>query len=499
MRLSRAANQHTHQSNEIFKFSAEAQQLIKDMFDVGLKPKAIRLALVNKGHGAPPANKLETFLKNLKKERFGGEKLNVGSLEKWLSNQNVAPDDDTTPFILDYAVETTDDEGQTKFRFFATTKLLLKNAIGVKKIHCDATYKLIWQGYPVLIIGTTDLQKRFHCFGAAVCSNEKALDFEFIFRSVQTGVRNIYGSEISPDFLICDGATAIHNAFRNVFGDDKSVIMCWAHMYRAVSNRLNVSIKDTTKRAKFLTDLSKLQVSKSVGNFEIASKLFVAKWKLESDSLMSYFEDEWLKKHPNWFEAFARQVPSTNNALEAFNRVIKSEHTFRERLDISQFRFVLYKMLNSLSVEYESGLNAVENECHKIDTSLDTLAYNWANLNFKLTPVKEGEYKSYRVPAGLADIELNDAQSTWESFDSFVGESFSYYTTRMPENIDRTNWMTGDCDCASFHKDFMCLHIVGIATRLKCKTTPPEAKQIPLGAKRRRGRPALAKGALTKQ
>lgn len=190
---------------------------------------------------------------------------------------------------------------------------------------------------------------------------------------------------------------------------------------------------------------------------------------------MQYFENEWLKKNCNWFEAFAQHVPSTNNALEAFNRTIEAEHTFRERLDIidiSRFRTVLYKMLTTWSVEYESGLNTIENECPRIDTSLNTEAYNWANLKLKLTLAINGNYKLYRVPAGLTDIANSDAQSDaqteivneWDSFDSFKA-------TRMPLNIDKTNWTTGDC--VDYYKNFMCMHVVGIAMRLKLIKAPP--------------------------
>ena len=44
--------------------------------------------------------------------------------------------------------------------------------------------------------------------------------------------------------------------------------------------------------------------------------------------LIEYFFDEWIIKHPNWYEGFAKYTPSHNNAQEANNRVIKDEQTF---------------------------------------------------------------------------------------------------------------------------------------------------------------------------
>ena len=52
-----------------------------------------------------------------------------------------------------------------------------------------------------------------------------------------------------------------------------------------------------------------------------------------------YFDEQWLKKNSKWYEgAAAVKLPSTNNGLEATNRVIKAENTLRERrLPIGQF------------------------------------------------------------------------------------------------------------------------------------------------------------------
>lgn len=46
------------------------------------------------------------------------------------------------------------------FRFYMTSKALTKKALGAVSINADATYKLLWQGFPVLIVGTTDMEKK---------------------------------------------------------------------------------------------------------------------------------------------------------------------------------------------------------------------------------------------------------------------------------------------------------------------------------------------------
>ncbi len=61
---------------------------------------------------------------------------------------------------------------------------------------------------------------------------------------------------------------------------------------------------------------------------------------------------------------------------------------------------------------------------------------------------------------------------------------------------DETRWKEGRCSCPSFFKTFLCKHIIGLAIRLKYVKPPPEAKQIPIGEKRKRGRPKKAGKAL---
>ena len=41
----------------------------------------------------------------------------------------------------------------------------------------DATYKIVYEGYPVLTIGTTDKSKQFHPFGLAITYEEQTEDF----------------------------------------------------------------------------------------------------------------------------------------------------------------------------------------------------------------------------------------------------------------------------------------------------------------------------------
>jgi len=81
--------------------------------------------------------------------------------------------------------------------------------------------------------------KQFHPYGFAVCTNEKEKDFKFIFMCIRDGLRdfNLQMNEQNL-ILIADGSEAIRNAFSKVFGTDRSLVMCWAHMRKRVEKQL---------------------------------------------------------------------------------------------------------------------------------------------------------------------------------------------------------------------------------------------------------------------
>lgn len=69
----------------------------------------------------------------------------------------------------------------TKIKCFV--QLLLKK---LKIVQIDATYKVIWQGYPTLIVGTSDKNRVFRPVAIAVRKCEVAADFCFISEALNT-------------------------------------------------------------------------------------------------------------------------------------------------------------------------------------------------------------------------------------------------------------------------------------------------------------------------
>lgn len=147
--LYRAGSPHTHDDdnnkvNAVDRISGDLEAEIRSLADNNLKPKAILYRLVSKGFVPPSKSKLTTFLNKIRKEKFGAEKLHFGTLEKWLAENTAVPAGDNEPFIVAYKVLPDESNAENSiFRFFVSTKLLLRQAANAKVLHTDATYKLV--------------------------------------------------------------------------------------------------------------------------------------------------------------------------------------------------------------------------------------------------------------------------------------------------------------------------------------------------------------------
>lgn len=257
--LYRADTAHTHDAEEnrgnaVVRISGALEKDIRTLFEQRVKPKAMLYQLVNMKHVPPKKSKLTAFLAKLRKEKFGSEKLHYGTLQKWLIECSVVPTEDSVPFIVTHEVHLDDENVENcLFRFFVSTKLLLRQAINVSKLHTDATYKLVWQGFPIIVIGTSDSNRKFHPFGVMVSTNERSEDFEFIFQSLKNGVYKLTNEVIDPDVLNCDAAFQIHNGFKKVYPLKKdNIIMCWAHLRRAVVKNVPKYLREIRKQNSFI-------------------------------------------------------------------------------------------------------------------------------------------------------------------------------------------------------------------------------------------------------
>ena len=79
------------------------------------------------------------------------------------------------------------EDGIPNFQVTVSTRRLVKllDRSGQWPLHVDGTYKLTWQGFPVLISGITDAQHRFHPVSLSLVSHERTSVYLHLFTALK--------------------------------------------------------------------------------------------------------------------------------------------------------------------------------------------------------------------------------------------------------------------------------------------------------------------------
>lgn len=426
--------------------------------------------------------------------------IKLGDLSKWCNENESLPDDINEAFII--GQETSGPEERLWFRFVLTTRQLLEKLSNAKTICIDATYKLNWQGFPLMVLGTVDRSKRFHPFVYACCTNERTTDYAFIFESVKCAIKKHFNKEFEPEVMIADGAESIRNAYYLVFTKALLDVMCFAHVLR---NCLKRPFSAKKNKQLVIDDIKKIQLSPNRMTFEMMCKLFCEKWNCVEPDFVAYFKKEWLGVHCNWFEGAADYTPSTNNGQESHNAVIKRKITLRRRLPLNQFLVCMKDMATDISRQFANGKRAIATEPNVKDEILDRAALMVQN-NFKAFKAKgpaDSTVIIYSVPSSQCENASESYYKTlvrteWKTFDEFVVHGYQkFYIVKL----STVQWKTeSSCTCTYFFKNHMCKHIIALAIRSNIVEMPQESNPVLVVATRRKnGRPKRTASALNVQ
>ncbi|RNA28508.1 hypothetical protein BpHYR1_012213, partial [Brachionus plicatilis] len=257
--------------------------------------------------------------------------MTVEMLKNWCDSHNAIPDDLDEVFAVSEFKITPD---ELTFKIFLTTKRLISFTTKCKHIATDATYKLLWLNFPVLLCGTNDSDNTFHPFGVLLSRYETESEFAYMFRTCKNLSFELYGHDLDPSVLLADAAGAITNGFKSVFRLEKRIV-CWAHVERKIDENLKGVDKDSKVQIK--TDFKSIQGGVQQRLFSTAFDLLEQKWCLRNDEnikkFFDYFKTQWMSEYTlGWYETYAHGYPSTNNGLESTNNTIKDEGTNRDRL-----------------------------------------------------------------------------------------------------------------------------------------------------------------------
>lgn len=492
-------NEHANHTTHNRGLSSDLKLFIEQKFADGIsKPNAI-LSLLRQHQMEEPAKaKLVAFLKTLRLSK-GTPSVSATEIRTWCNERIQIPQDEDEPYVLDFNIhaESYEVEEQDLKIVVSTRRLLSIAKKSDKLVQTDATYKLVWQGYPFLLVGTSDANYVFHPFAVAITKGEAQEDFEFLFRALSIAIQ-----EWKPTVLLADGSEAITNAFTSVFGAPEVRLMCFFHVIKNVDKYLRLI--EASLRVQLKEDIYTLQSSQNPEIFVKASGLFLKKWKKNPDQkvcdFIEYFEREWIVLLPNWYEGAAVGLPSSNNGVEATNAVIKNEFTLRERLPVGQFlNDCTTKMVKRWSQRRDpKSVNCVHfDETRSISLQLWTKAFQWAAQKPTVIQRTARNCVQYFTCSSKSQMPITQKilkdhegqEGKWKTF-----QKYSDWRTKLWKIEVYSDHVT--CSCPYFTKKNQCKHSVGMLIKRKEVEVPEEAKNIPLGQKRKRGRPSKAKKAL---
>ena len=222
-----------------------------------------------------------------------------------------------------------------------------------------------------------------------------------------------------------------------------------------------------------------------------------------------YMDSIWIESDEfRWFEGANPWHISNNQGLEGKNKEIKQSHTFRRKLELRELFSTLKRMVEEWSDDdtllLESSRSAILfNDRNGLKMRTD--GYQWFRQNktgteriLKINPkdkytVKDSpdliwsvETSSNKSDKGLKerakDRIKNREIPTSETFDEYVKMRCSCWIIEQKDDDFY-------CDCPVGMKGKMCKHTVGLMYRTGLLEESSDVRSVPLGKKRRKGRP----------
>ena len=359
------------------------------------------------------------------------------------------------------------------------------------------------EGYPALTCGTTDKQRHFHPFGIGLAFNETEDDFAFFFDSI----KQLAGT-YAPEILIADNAPAITHAYERAFKLVQRV-NCWAHVIRNIDDHLKgFECKDAIRK-----DLLEIQVSPTEQIFKKSIELFMRKYSAPSlADFLKYFKANWVDKNSNWWEGYARGLPSTSNSLESFHlNGIKSKNRIKQRLPAIQFLNAIIDVVENWSLDRAPTVQGRPNPNLRIYATKPELsradwqnAFIWDRKGKSIVKLNNVFYIPRGEKETLNKNEVRDYLSVvavplkqTDKLADWLAITRSVHVVNI--NNDKNAWELSTCSCWWWQKHFLCNHVISIASRLGLCDFEKIAMLMPLERRRGPGRKKKTAAALQRQ
>lgn len=107
----------------------------------------------------PPKSKIISYLAQLRKEKYGDVTVSASEIRTWCESRKVPSNEENMYVLRHYIVAESYDPAKQDLKVVVSTRRLMRNVFHSNKLQTDGTFKLVWQGYPILIVGSTDKKK----------------------------------------------------------------------------------------------------------------------------------------------------------------------------------------------------------------------------------------------------------------------------------------------------------------------------------------------------
>lgn len=433
------------EGNAAKKIPDAARQFIEGQVDLGNYPKTILYKLRNTSEfNFITKNQVTHIINTYKKQKYGNPAVTLSDLEKFFRENNAVPEDEDDPFIVNFDRSGPEDE-EKRFRLFYSTKRLLRHALQSNVLHVDGTYKIIVQGFPILVIGVSDYAKVFHLCGIAICSSEGSADFQFFIESLMHGVIQVTNEDLKPKAVVGDASQSITKAIIDAFDNETVRVFCFFHVMMNVDK---FKFNSEANKVAIKADIRILQMSFNEKMFRTGAKLFLTKWAKEEKLFVEHFEKVYLNSNFNWYAGCVPSTPKTNNCLESFNKSMKQHQTFYKRTNLSEFKVHALDIVRERSME-----NIVDKQLPRqtVEISEKLLKAGWEYYKLKKSFISlkspgDDSVVDFYMFAGACMDEMTKEfvdkfkSQTFKKFDKFAEKAFSVHQISFKQNSQK--WST---------------------------------------------------------
>ncbi|CAF4399431.1 unnamed protein product [Rotaria sp. Silwood2] len=476
-------NTHDHeQRRTTTRAPSPVRELVSKYVNCNLTETQIKnLLVVDCPSTSIPRNQLSNLI-NYTRRKNNPDIFSVYDFNQWCINHSYDENSLHSTFIPYYYINDINDI----FVLFAT-KQLLKDAQSSTLLQVDATYKLTWNELPLLVFGSSDVDRHFRPFGVAlISSDETSTCYIDLFKQLKLISTQENQREYVVNYVMADGAPGITSAQKEVFPQARR-LMCWAHVARKC--REHRKLVPTEKWKQIDIDIHNLQLCFSDNIFSHGTNLLMKKWSTDPliQQFQSYFFNQWIETLPLWYEGAAINMPLTSNGCESLNSIIKKKYTMRNKLHLSSFLPKIEQMLNDWSTASSSNVFVSK---PSISSDLELCAFKWSNNIDKLAVLHWFD-SWYIVPSSNSLItpavwlQMYQLQR-WSSFDGLV---IWLKSCRLVSPLF-------SCTCPTGLKYYVCKHSVGLAMMLNQYEVNDKTRLQLLGKRRGKGRSKKVQSAL---